>query len=127
MAESHFSGQWWTQRTKPTPAVRWIPDAAVGPIFFDRRIKVEGLPDFPWMCGDDLYRMPERRFPPRRPLRQILAPLLAERVSVPRSGWRGFDRPAVDGDGLHDTDAFASPGQEPEPPRTGNLRAHLLL
>ncbi len=32
-------------------------------IVIDGRIKVEGLPDFPWVCGDDFYAMLESRFP----------------------------------------------------------------
>lgn len=33
----------------------------------DGRIKVEGKPDFLWMCGDDFYARLEREFPLRRP------------------------------------------------------------
>ena len=35
-------------------------------IVIDGRIKVEGKPDFDWMCGDEFYAMLEREFPLRR-------------------------------------------------------------
>lgn len=35
-------------------------------IVIDGRIKVEGVPDFPWFCGDEFYAMLEKRFPLRR-------------------------------------------------------------
>ncbi len=35
-------------------------------IVIDGKIKVEGKPDFPWICGDDFYAMLESRFPLRR-------------------------------------------------------------
>jgi len=38
---------------------------AVPTIIIDGRIKVEGEPDFPWLCGDDFYSMLETRFPLR--------------------------------------------------------------
>jgi len=40
---------------------------AVPTIVIDGRIKVEGLPDFPWMCSDDFYRDLERTYPLERP------------------------------------------------------------
>ncbi len=47
--------------------IRVVPTMVI-----DGRIKVEGLPDFPWVCGDDFYTMLERRYPlrmtPRRGL-----------------------------------------------------------
>ena len=36
-------------------------------IVIDGKIKVEGKPDFLWMCGDDFYAQLEREFPLRRP------------------------------------------------------------
>jgi len=38
---------------------------AVPTIVVDGRIKVEGTPDFPWMCGDEFYAWLEKRFPLR--------------------------------------------------------------
>ena len=32
-------------------------------IVIDGRIKVEGIPDFPWVCGDEFYRMLELQYP----------------------------------------------------------------
>ena len=32
-------------------------------VLVDRRIKVEGKPDFLWMCGDEFYARLEREFP----------------------------------------------------------------
>lgn len=40
--------------------VRMVPTIVV-----DGKIKVEGKPDFPWVCGDDFYAMLESRFPLR--------------------------------------------------------------
>ncbi len=40
--------------------IRVVPTVVI-----DGRIKVEGLPDFPWVCGDDFYAMLERRYPLR--------------------------------------------------------------
>ena len=40
--------------------VRGVPT-----IVIDRKIKVVGKPDFPWVCGDDFYTMLERKFPLR--------------------------------------------------------------
>ena len=36
---------------------------AVPTIVIDGRIKVEGRPDFTWMCGDEFYASLERKFP----------------------------------------------------------------
>jgi len=36
---------------------------AVPAIVVDGRIKVVGVPDFPWFCGDDFYRFLEKNFP----------------------------------------------------------------
>jgi len=38
---------------------------AVPTIVVDGRIKVEGTPDFTWMCGDEFYAWLEKRFPLR--------------------------------------------------------------
>lgn len=38
--------------------VRSVPTIVV-----DGRIKVEGKPDFPWLCGDTFYEFLERRYP----------------------------------------------------------------
>lgn len=35
-------------------------------IVIDGRIKVEGKPDFAWMCGDDFYAWLSERYPLRR-------------------------------------------------------------
>lgn len=37
--------------------VRVLPTVVV-----DGKIKVEGMPDFPWVCGDDFYAMLEQRY-----------------------------------------------------------------
>lgn len=37
-------------------------------IVIDGKIKVEGKPDFLWMCGDEFYDRLEREFPLRRPI-----------------------------------------------------------
>ncbi len=29
----------------------------------DGDIKVVGIPDFPWICGDELYQKPKRQYP----------------------------------------------------------------
>jgi glutaredoxin len=39
---------------------------AVPSIVIDGRIKVVGVPDFPWFCGDEFYRTLERKYPMRR-------------------------------------------------------------
>ena len=36
---------------------------AVPTTIIDGKIKVVGVPDFPWICGDDLYRKLEREYP----------------------------------------------------------------
>jgi glutaredoxin len=36
---------------------------AVPTIVVDGRIKVVGVPDFPWFCGNDFYRFLEKNFP----------------------------------------------------------------
>ncbi len=36
---------------------------SVPTIVIDGRIKVEGKPEFPWMCGDEFYEFLERRYP----------------------------------------------------------------
>jgi len=41
---------------------------AVPTIVIDGRIKVEGKPDFPWVCSDDFYRELEARYPLLHPL-----------------------------------------------------------
>ena len=43
--------------------VRSVPTIVV-----DGRIKVEGVPDFPWICGEEFYRMLEERYPILHPL-----------------------------------------------------------
>lgn len=48
-------------RKAETYGVRAVPT-----IIIDGRIKVEGKPDFLWMCGDEFYAMLEQRFPLRR-------------------------------------------------------------
>jgi hypothetical protein len=40
--------------------------SAVPSIVIDARIKVVGVPDFPWFCGDEFYRMLERKYPLKR-------------------------------------------------------------
>ncbi len=32
-------------------------------IVIDGQIKVEGIPDFPWFCGDEFYNMLREKFP----------------------------------------------------------------
>jgi len=49
-------------------AARQYGVRAVPTIVVDGRIKVEGAPDFPWMCSDEFYRMLERQYPLLRPL-----------------------------------------------------------
>lgn len=36
---------------------------AVPTIVIDERIKVEGMPNLPWMCSDDFYRTLEQQYP----------------------------------------------------------------
>ncbi len=38
---------------------------AVPSIVIDGRIKVVGVPNFPWFCGDEFYRMLETKYPLR--------------------------------------------------------------
>ena len=33
------------------------------PTIIDGKIKVVGIPDFPWICGDDLYKKLKREYP----------------------------------------------------------------
>ncbi len=36
---------------------------AVPTTVIDGKIKVEGIPDFPWICGDDLYKKLRKEYP----------------------------------------------------------------
>ena len=36
---------------------------AVPTIVIDGRIKIEGTPDFPWICSDEFYRQLEEKYP----------------------------------------------------------------
>jgi len=36
---------------------------AVPSIVIDGKIKVVGVPTFPWFCGDEFYGMLERKYP----------------------------------------------------------------
>ena len=36
---------------------------AVPTTIIDGEIKVVGIPDFPWICGDDLYKKLKREYP----------------------------------------------------------------
>jgi glutaredoxin len=36
---------------------------AVPTVVIDGKIRVEGVPGFPWVCGDDFYSRLEREFP----------------------------------------------------------------
>lgn len=38
---------------------------AVPSMVIDERIKVIGLPTFPWFCGDEFYKMLEKNYPLR--------------------------------------------------------------
>jgi glutaredoxin len=38
---------------------------AVPTTIIDGEIKVVGVPDFPWICGDDLYKMLKAKYPIR--------------------------------------------------------------
>jgi len=38
---------------------------AVPTTVMDGNIKIEGTPDFPWICGEDLYLKLEREYPLR--------------------------------------------------------------
>jgi hypothetical protein len=33
---------------------------AVPTTIIDEEIKIVGIPDFPWICGDDLYKKPKK-------------------------------------------------------------------
>lgn len=39
---------------------------SVPTVIIDGEIKFVGIPDFPWICGDDLYRMLKQKYPLRR-------------------------------------------------------------
>lgn len=39
---------------------------SVPTVIIDGKIKVVGIPDFPWVCGDDLYIMLKQKYPLRR-------------------------------------------------------------
>jgi protein-disulfide isomerase len=39
---------------------------AVPTIIIDGNIKVVGIPDFPWICGDDLYKKLKNEYPLKR-------------------------------------------------------------
>ncbi len=32
-------------------------------VVIDGKIKMVGIPDFPWICSDDLYRRLEKKYP----------------------------------------------------------------
>ena len=36
---------------------------AVPTTVIDGNIKVVGIPDFPWICGDDLYKQLKNKYP----------------------------------------------------------------
>jgi protein-disulfide isomerase len=36
---------------------------AVPTTIIDGKIKVVGIPDFPWICGDDLYKKLKQEYP----------------------------------------------------------------
>ena len=36
---------------------------SVPTVIIDSKIKVVGIPDFPWICGDDLFRMLKQKYP----------------------------------------------------------------
>ncbi len=38
--------------------IRSVPTTII-----DGSIKVEGIPDFPWICGDDLYKKLRKEYP----------------------------------------------------------------
>ncbi len=39
---------------------------SVPAVIIDGEIKFVGMPDFPWICGDDLYRMLKQKYALRR-------------------------------------------------------------
>lgn len=53
------------QPSKHEARVRRYGIRAVPTVVIDGKIKVEGKPDFPWICGDDFYAWLERRYPLR--------------------------------------------------------------
>ena len=57
-----------TEPEKHAEAVRRYGVHAVPTIVVDGRIKVEGYPDFPWICGDEFYRLLEQRYSLLHPL-----------------------------------------------------------
>jgi len=44
-------------------AVRRYGVRTVPTIVIDGRIKIEGTPDFPWVCSDEFYRRLEEKYP----------------------------------------------------------------
>ncbi len=48
---------------KNTRLMRRYAIGAVPSIVIDGRIKVVGVPNFPWFCGDDFYNMLETKYP----------------------------------------------------------------
>ncbi|MDV3278682.1 MAG: thioredoxin family protein [Nitrososphaerales archaeon] len=40
--------------------------SSVPSIVIDGRIKVAGVPDFPWFCGDEFYKILEGKYPLKR-------------------------------------------------------------
>jgi len=53
------------QPRKHEARVRRYGIRAVPTVVIDGKIKVEGKPDFPWVCGDDFYSWLEKRYPMR--------------------------------------------------------------
>lgn len=39
---------------------------AVPTVIIDGKIKVLGIPDFPWICGEDLYKKLRKEYPLKR-------------------------------------------------------------
>ena len=39
---------------------------AVPTMIIDGNIKVVGIPDFPWICGEDLYKKLKNKYPLKR-------------------------------------------------------------
>ncbi len=48
---------------KNTRLMRRYAIGAVPSIVIDGRIKVVGVPNFPWFCGDEFYNMLETKYP----------------------------------------------------------------
>ncbi len=46
--------------TAAEPKIKNYDVRAVPTIIIDEEIKVVGIPDFPWICGDDLYKILKR-------------------------------------------------------------------